>query len=90
MATSLSVSVLTLAARSEAGGVKTGTVFSSQIDPGSFGSRRAATVEIVTLAARSNIPAVVYDLLTTIISGSNCPPVPQVPLEGQRYPGHYV
>lgn len=90
MATSLPISVLTLTARSQAAEFRTGTVFSSVVDPGAFGSRRSAAVSVLTLTSRSSIPPVVYDLLTTIISGSNCPPAPQVPQSGQRYPGFYI
>ena len=89
MAAAAAISVLTLGTRGNATSFRSGTTFTSVFSAGSTGSRTAATIAVLTLEQGPNVTPIVYDLLTTIISGSNCPPVPQVPLTGQRYPGYY-
>lgn len=89
MATPATISVLTLGTRGDATAFTTGTTFQSVFSAGSTGTRTAATIAVLTLEQGPNVTPIVYDLLTVIISGSNCPPAPQVPLTGQRYPGYY-
>lgn len=47
-----------------------------------MGTLQAVSIPIVTISFT--------DLLTTVITGSNCPPFPQPPLTGQRYFGEVV
>ena len=89
MATPAAISVLTLGTRGDATAFPAGTTFSSVFSAGFTGTRTAATIAVLTLEQGQNVAPIIYDLLTKVISGSNCPPAPQVPLTGQRYFGYY-
>lgn len=88
MAKAVAISTLTLGKRGVATGFTTGTIFPSVV--AASGTRKTAAISVLTLGTRANVVPIVYDLLTVILSGSNCPPAPQVPQSGQRYPGYYI
>lgn len=68
---------------------KPGSPPASVIIAGNYGATKSATVAILTIEKRTFAFVTFYDLLTTVITGSNCPPGPTVPLTGQRFPGYY-
>lgn len=84
----VAISTLTLGKRGVATAVTTGTIFPSVVAAG--GTRTSTPISVLTLGRRANVIPIVRDLLTVVISGSNCPPAPQVPQSGQRYPGFYI
>lgn len=88
MAKTVAISTLALGKRGVATAFTTGTTFPSVVIAG--GTRKTVAISVLTLGKRANVVPIVYDLLTVILSGSNCPPAPQVPQSGQRYPGFYI
>lgn len=90
MAKTLALAALTIGRRGPAVSYHAPTLPASVVVAGSYGSRKTVAMAVLTIGRRANVSAVFYSLLDTVISGSNCPPAPQVPLTGQRYPGYYL
>lgn len=90
MAKSATITTLTIGTRGSAVVYKPGTPPASVIVAGSYGATKSAITPVLTIEKRPIISVTVYDLLTTIITGSNCPQVPKPPLVGQRFPGYTI
>lgn len=90
MAKSVTITTLTIGTRGSAVAYKPGTPPASVIIAGNYGATKSATVATLTIERRPIVSVTFYDLLTTIITGSNCPPAPKPPLTGQRFPGYTI
>lgn len=90
MAKDATITTLSIGTRGSAIAFVPGSLFSSVIIAGSYGATKSATVATLTIEKRPIVSVTFYDLLTTIITGSNCPPVPKPPLTGQRFPGYTI
>lgn len=90
MAKAATISTLTIGKRGNVVSFHPVSLPASVVVAGNYGARKAATISTLTIGKRANVPAVFFTLLDTVISGGNCPPAPQVPTSGQRYPGYYT
>lgn len=89
MPKSVAISTLSLSKRGNVVSFHPVNLPPSIIAAGNYGARKSVSTPVLTIGKRPNVTAIFYDLFITLITQSNCPPAPKVPLVGQRYPNYY-